>query len=558
MIMLDLKKTPMPLIIKNYANAFGIKVRMQGTSAYTNGKTITIPRMDITDPVKGRLAYGYLAHESAHVKYTDFAYLKKFLNGSEEIFLKKELLNILEDHRIETLISHDFIGVYENLQLLLESQKEELDKLLLRKNLERFPLLSLILNFIHFYAYTKCQKFDFARHYSAVFYYEIKRRHFKYLKQITKLTARTVNAKNTKEIGEITLKILAYLYAFNFDRDNKSLNLGVHSADAELLEKLEDSSEFDCKSNPERKGLVKQVIKMMHCAHQVNNDQTATAIKTASQIMEENGEGQSSSSREDLGLFVDTKTKAGSEDFIKFANANWALRSMIRNKVNAYVDYYNGGSYQGRKLNIYKAQNINMGEYRIFDKKTVNEGFSTSVQILVDVSSSMLTSDGLSTTRAHEASVCALNIALALEGIDGIKNAVHYFPGEATEYETALKFNERASKFAPYFDQKPRGSTPLAQCLYKALDDLKLVNCNRNIIIIITDGMPDSVKNTDTAMKILDQYGVEVYGISIRSELIRKLFENHPENVTVLENASELDKAFSELFKKQFAIQNVA
>lgn len=62
--MLNLKNTPMPLLIKNYADAFGIKVRMQGTSAYTNGKTITIPRMDITDPLKGRLAYGYLAHFS--------------------------------------------------------------------------------------------------------------------------------------------------------------------------------------------------------------------------------------------------------------------------------------------------------------------------------------------------------------------------------------------------------------------------------------------------------------------------------------------------------------
>lgn len=284
----------------------------------------------------------------------------------------------------------------------------------------------------------------------------------------------------------------------------------------------------------------------------------ATVVKTCEQIMEENGEGQSSSSRDDFGLFVDARPTQGRDDFIKFANQNFALRSLIRTKVNAYVDFFNGGSYQGRKLNIYKAQNINMGEYRIFDKKTVNEGFSTSVQILVDVSSSMLTKDGLEQTRAHEANVCALNIALALEGIDGIENAVHYFPGDCTEYETALKFGERASKFAPFFDQKPRGSTPLAQCLYKALEDLKKVNCNRNMIFIITDGMPDSVTNVLTAMNALEQNGVEVYGISIRSDLISKLFEKHPENVTVLKDASELNRAFTELFKKQFAFQNVA
>lgn len=557
MIMLNLKNTPMPLLIKNYADAFGIKVRMQGTSAYTNGKTITIPRMDITDPLKGRLAYGYLAHESAHVKYTDFAYLKKFLNGSEEIFLKKELLNILEDHRIETLISHDFIGVYENLQLLLESQKEDLKTLLEPNELKKAPLLYLILNFIHFYGYAKCQKFDFARSYAVVFFHEIKSRHFKYLNQIAKLTASTAQAKSTKDVGSIVKKILDYIYDFDFGKDNQKLHLKTLSSEQNLVQKLEESSEFDCKSDPKQKELVKQLARMINLASR-NLGNRATVVKTGEQIMEENGEGQSSSSRDDFGLFVDARPTQGRDDFIKFANQNFALRSLIRTKVNAYVDFFNGGSYQGRKLNIYKAQNINMGEYRIFDKKTVNEGFSTSVQILVDVSSSMLTKDDLEQTRAHEANVCALNIALALEGIDGIENAVHYFPGDCTEYETALKFGERASKFAPFFDQKPRGSTPLAQCLYKALEDLKKVNCNRNMIFIITDGMPDSVTNVLTAMNALEQNGVEVYGISICSELISKLFEKHPENVTVLKDASELNRAFTELFKKQFAFQNVA
>lgn len=554
--MLNLKNTPMPLIIKNYADAFGIKVRMQGTSAYTNGKTITIPRMDITDPLKGRLAYGYLAHESARVKYTDFAFLKKFLNGSDEIFLKKELLNILEDHRIETLISKDFIGVYENLQLLLESQKNDLEKLLDPEVLKRIPLLPLIMNFIQFYGYTKCQKFDFARSYAVVFFHEIKRRHFKYLKQIAKLTASTAQAKSTKDVGSIVKKILDYIYDFDFGKDNQKLHLNTHSDELNLVEKLEESNEFDCKAEPKQKELVKQTARLIRVASR--NGNRSTAVKTCEQIMEDNGQGISSSSRDDLGLFVDKRTTAGRTDFIKFANQNFSLRSLIRNKVNAYVDFYNGGSYQGRKLNIYKAQNINMGEYRIFDKKCVNEGFSTSVQILVDVSSSMLSSDGLEQTRAHEANVCALNIALALEGIDGIENAVHYFPGDCSEYETALKFGERASKFAPFFDQRPRGSTPLAQCLYKALEDLKKTNCNRNMIFIITDGMPDSINNTQTAMDILEQNGVEVYGISIRSEVISKLFEKHPENVTVLKDASELNRAFTELFKKQFAFQNVA
>ena len=78
------------------------------------------------------------------------------------------------------------------------------------------------------------------------------------------------------------------------------------------------------------------------------------------------------------------------------------------------------------------------------------------------------------------------------------------------------------------------------------------------MIFIITDGMPDSVQNVQTAMNVLEQNGVEVYGISIRSRTISILFEKHPENVTLLEDASELNRAFTELFKKQFAFQNMA
>ena len=67
----------LPIMVNNYAKLFGVSVRIQGSTAYTNGKVITIPRLDIKNPIKARLAYGYLAHESAHIRYTDFSILKK-------------------------------------------------------------------------------------------------------------------------------------------------------------------------------------------------------------------------------------------------------------------------------------------------------------------------------------------------------------------------------------------------------------------------------------------------------------------------------------------------
>ena len=178
----------------------------------------------------------------------------------------------------------------------------------------------------------------------------------------------------------------------------------------------------------------------------------------------------------------------------------------------------------------------------IFKDKILQTGFSTSVHILVDVSSSMLSSDGNTHTRAEEACKVALMLCTALEGIDGIKVLATFFPGITTEFEIALSEKEKASRVAPRFDQRPRGSTPLAQALWYAFDKVKTLECNRNIVLVITDGMPDSVSNAQNCFSYAKENHIDIYGISIRSEIILKLFEK----AQVIEGANELkEKAFS-------------
>ena len=48
----------MPIIVNNYAKIFGVKVRMQGSMAYTNGSIITIPRLNLRNVRLCRIAYG--------------------------------------------------------------------------------------------------------------------------------------------------------------------------------------------------------------------------------------------------------------------------------------------------------------------------------------------------------------------------------------------------------------------------------------------------------------------------------------------------------------------
>lgn len=72
--------------------------------------------------------------------------------------------------------------------------------------------------------------------------------------------------------------------------------------------------------------------------------------------------------------------------------------------------------------------------------------------------------------------------------------------------------------------------------------------------------MPDSVTNTQKALETAKAQNVEVYAISIRSELIRKIFDN----CIVCDSAEDLmtkaHKFFTELFdtKKRPVINHAA
>ncbi|MCR5625219.1 MAG: hypothetical protein K6G11_08275 [Lachnospiraceae bacterium] len=532
---------PMPIIVKNYARKFGVTVRMQGSLAYTNGKTITIPRLDITDPIKARLAYGYLAHESAHVRYTDFSILKRKEFKNNELMFS--LFNILEDSRIENLISKEFIGVYENIALLNDYYKKEWMDFVKKANSK--PVLNVLLSFIQVYSHCYFQKYECDYSKARQLYFLLKPR-FNKLNAVARLVKESTKAKDSLEMFKYCKKIYELISKAEYKSNQSQNDLDTEERNDYLELKTKQVKQDDNCS----KGFKAEFVNFNR---ELNGDRDkATPFKGGASILSEIADNNSST-RDDFGVIDEQETDRGDPNFITKAKEVYALRATIYRKLNAYVELLKERGQSGRKIDIYKAQRLRLGEENIFFRNSVAEDYSTSIQILVDVSSSMLTTDGLNYSRAEYACICALNLALALEGIDGIKSACHFFPGKNNECETALDFNQRASKRAPFFDQRPRGSTPLAQALFLALNKIINANCNRNIIIVLTDGMPDSVSNVKHGFDIAKKMNVEIYGISIRSEFIEKLFENYQ----VIESPSELNKAVLNLFSKVFDIQKL-
>ena len=103
-----------PIVAAAIGNRFGIKVRIGGDQAYTTGKLIQLPAYNGNDPDYQDYAWGLLAHEAAHIRYSDFS-----INFGPSV-LRRRLCGAIEDVRIEHELVKDFPGTRLTLATVVE------------------------------------------------------------------------------------------------------------------------------------------------------------------------------------------------------------------------------------------------------------------------------------------------------------------------------------------------------------------------------------------------------------------------------------------------------
>jgi len=101
----------LPAMAKMLGDKMKVRVRISGDQAYTNGDLINIPCLP-EGPEAITMARGYLNHEAAHVRFTDFGVAR-------DNPLHACLSNVLEDVRIEKAMGAKYPGCKKNLQDLV-------------------------------------------------------------------------------------------------------------------------------------------------------------------------------------------------------------------------------------------------------------------------------------------------------------------------------------------------------------------------------------------------------------------------------------------------------
>ena len=173
---------------------------------------------------------------------------------------------------------------------------------------------------------------------------------------------------------------------------------------------------------------------------------------------------------------------------------------------------------------------LQTGNPRIFRREAEQVGLNTAVHILLDVSGSM---SGVPIVLARQA---CFAVAKALEHIRGVNPAVTAFPALVST-SSVFPIMRHGQKVPDSFDINASGGTPMAAALWWVMQTMLFLREQRKIILIITDGVPNSTHAATHVVSVAQKLGFEVYGFGIRDEHIGQLL---PQTSRVINDLTDL------------------
>ena len=546
----QIKAGALPLIMGNYASNFGINLYMYGASAYTDGKNITIPRLNFNNPEEMDLGFGYVAHECGHVRYSDFDVLKSF-EGTEVL---KSLFNALEDTRIEYLQMKNWPGLRKTFNNLVKRLDESICRYL--KNCKNKASLITI--------FFDCSNRVNCLNQASENSLKMAKTKLKKILPETLLTTlqekamQSVKCRNSAEVLELSREIMnSITKTIEFMNDQHAKEAEQEKGQTDLFDDSDSLSEkvknlgLGTPDSKMSKSMVKEfekIISKMKEAIEINStlDRKHPNMESVLEACSAKSVGAV-----DIGSLVSRNSDPAKDlSLYRKVLAENSLRNNIHHLVKGYEEWNIGSASSGKTLDVRRYQYTLGGTLsdRVFKKKMPKKALNTSIHLLVDISGSMSRpcSDGSNTTRSQVANHVALSLAMSLESVKNVDNRVIYFPGNYCKYEEVYRSGQPLVERATYFDLMPRGCTPLAQTLLYSIHNMPCTDkYHRNIIIVITDGEPDNYQFARDMLAKAKSMDIEVYALRIAPNQGRltDLFEEHVD----MSDASELPEALTTL-----------
>lgn len=546
-------KNALPIVAAAYGEKFGVKVLIQGQDAFTDGERIVIPTANPDDPHYQQIAWGYLAHEAAHIRHTNFDMVQKASSKP----IRKALLNIIEDVRIENELAKDYPGTRRSISQVIEYMVDTQqmcvpEQLEPASNLQAWLLFRLRCHFLGQKALTPL--------------YQVVDERVRQLfpaAAMSRLSAMLTAVPSLGSTGEV-LKLVDAIVAMleeesrppqdESDADNgndigqDASNDSNNSSDSQTPEAdssaMGDAAQTGDSDNSDQADNLRQALEAS--AAQFEPDTFAQVAE----VLSEQAEGHQGVTP--LSLPQAEQAMLGDEAILTLSASESAqIRARLRGMVQSSQDNRNHAKRHGLRVATHRLAASQAGESRLFIQRQPRIAPNAAVHLLVDISGSMGKPIGEGNRKYfHVANEAALALAMALEGIPGVVPAVSYFPGIHQEVSIALLPKQSVRHRAACFDQKPRGCTPMAQAMWFAANSLLAQKQKRKLMIVLTDGDPDDWAATHDIVDRCRRSGFELLGIGIQTRSVEKFF---PQSI-VINDVKDLKRELFEV-TQQLLIQ---
>ncbi len=549
-----------PIVAAALGRRFGVNVVIQGADAMTDGKTIIVPALPPDSDMK-EVAWGYLAHEAAHVRYTDFDVIKK----SSSSAIRRATANVLEDIRIEKALAAEYPGTRRTIGKVVEYLigKEQMTAPAETAHpgalLQAYLLLRLRADVLGQAAL--CGQADKAE--------ETLRQTFP-KGVVTRLNGLLANVpplstsrdalrladdilRMLKEEEERQIQEQACASAGDVVGKSAQAISAAPTGQSTLRGQLADGNEKRGDEGTDTVSAINGEDRAKLDA--LKQLQSASDSDVAKDLFELVGEILSAQSVSDELLMpavvrVPDRKSARRQLLNETIAESLRIRTKLTGLVQAHRIERPWDKVRGRKVNSGRLHRLVIGDARVFVHRTRRTAPNTAIHLLVDTSASMSEEvrrkDGTRTTRCDIALRSALALALALETIPGVSLAVTCFPANLAGAAIVLQHGERVRANAGRFAQVATGGTPMAPAMWYAASVLLSRREPRKVMMVLTDGMPDNEQSTrDIAMRC-GAAGIEVIGIGIELPAVTALFSSS----VVINETGELRKALFDLVQR--------
>lgn len=566
-------------------NKFGVPVFVGGKTAFTDGKSITLPDVDNISTLGRNEILGYLIHECGHVRFTN-------MNITGKTPLQHELLNAIEDVRIE----HEMAQIYGGARALMNNvHADVIDELM--KNVENSSLpscLGLYLCIAGANLMGNYNRRDASDAFRNRLVNDLGKSIVEGIDNCLKAVPQMRSTRDAKAIVDEILKLLE-----NFE-DEKQEDNQESNEENQSQAKQQDSdgnpsnspeSSISGEKSPTPSGEEGTESSTGKCSEsnegepngessESSNSSEGTPENGTSSHENDNSKSQSSSSqagKDDKAQAIQQLIDATEKDLEDLAKMD--ISTMVKQEINKEVCKHgtadsccpkavkaspfeptNGNpkrSHSGRieqakadstyarralqgliqartrastrtarsgtKLSTTNMSRLATWNLRVFEKRTEHKAVNTAVHILLDMSGSM--------ARVEETAIrSSLALTTCLTTFTHVNPALSVFPGNLHEVFTVLPHGQRLLRKSEeaIAGLGANGGTPLSEALLTGAIALSLTREERKVIIVVTDGFPDDETTAKPLIKKLQDSGVILIGIGIgRRHNVSQLFKHH-------------------------------